>query len=187
MNRFVEECRREWGRLGVPEGVANEMAADLTADLEEAAAEGASPEDVLGTAVFDARAFAASWAEERGVTGMERSRVPLLRQPLVPMLATGLLAVLTIVAGLAILTRRSSGFGAVAVAHRLPFPGSRAFQVVPGQARFFGHLSVPGSDFYPVAWVLLLAGIAGLVMAGLVMAGLYWSPWTRYRRLASRS
>ena len=67
MNRFVEECRREWRRLRVPEAIANEMAADLAADLAEAEAEGASAEDVLGDAVFDPRAFAASWAAERGV------------------------------------------------------------------------------------------------------------------------
>jgi hypothetical protein len=67
VNRFVEECRREWRRLRVPDAIANEMAADLAADLAEAEAEGASAEDVLGDAVFDARSFAASWAEERGV------------------------------------------------------------------------------------------------------------------------
>ncbi len=62
MNEFVDECRREWRRLGVPDPVANEMAADLTADLEEAEAEGGSPEDVLGNSAFDPRRFAAAWA-----------------------------------------------------------------------------------------------------------------------------
>ena len=66
MNDFVEECRREWRRLRVPDPIANEMAADLQADLDEAEAEGASAEAVLGTAAFDARSFAASWAAERG-------------------------------------------------------------------------------------------------------------------------
>ena len=60
MNEFVDECRREWRRLGVPDPVANEMAADLTADLEEAEAEGGSPEDVLGNSAFDPRRFAGS-------------------------------------------------------------------------------------------------------------------------------
>ena len=68
MNEFVEECRREWSRLGVPETVANEMAADLTTDLEEAAADGVPSEEVLGSGASDARAFAAAWAAERGVT-----------------------------------------------------------------------------------------------------------------------
>jgi hypothetical protein len=67
VNDFVGECRREWRRLGVPDPVANEMAADLRADLEEAAAEGATPEDVLGAGAFDACAFATAWAAERGV------------------------------------------------------------------------------------------------------------------------
>ena len=53
MSGFVDECRREWKRLGVPEAVANEMAADLAADLDEAAAEGVSGEEVLGNGYFD--------------------------------------------------------------------------------------------------------------------------------------
>ena len=63
MTEFVQECRREWRRLGVPDPIASEMAADLTADLEEARAEGGSPEDVLGNNAFDPRRFAAAWAE----------------------------------------------------------------------------------------------------------------------------
>src|SRR5271154_6298483 len=43
------------------------MAADLAADLKEAEADGASPEDVLGSGAFDPQSFAASWAAERGV------------------------------------------------------------------------------------------------------------------------
>jgi hypothetical protein len=85
MNPFVEECRREWKRLGVPDAVANEMAADLQVDLAEAEADGTSAEEVLGTGVFDAPAFAAGWAAERGVipspppsgpTRTRRSRAP---------------------------------------------------------------------------------------------------------------
>ncbi len=68
VNEFVEECRQEWRRLGVPDPIANEMAADLTADIEEAEAEGGSAEDVLGNSVFDPRRFAAAWAGARGVT-----------------------------------------------------------------------------------------------------------------------
>jgi hypothetical protein len=64
---FVEECRREWKRLRVPTSSADEMAADLSADLREAERDGAVPEDVLGTGAMDPRAFAAAWAEERGL------------------------------------------------------------------------------------------------------------------------
>jgi hypothetical protein len=67
VNEFVEACRSEWRRLGVPDSVADEMAADLAADLEEAEAEGASAEEVLGSGAFDPRAFATAWAAERGL------------------------------------------------------------------------------------------------------------------------
>ncbi len=75
VNDFVEECRREWRRLRVPDRVANEMAADLKADVDEAEAQGASPEAVLGSEVFDPRSFAASWAAERGIVGPLPARV----------------------------------------------------------------------------------------------------------------
>jgi len=81
MNEFIEECRRAWKRLGVPAPVANEMATDLAADLQEADAEGVSPEEVLGSGAFDPQSFAASWAAERGV--IDRPRSPRTRRPLV--------------------------------------------------------------------------------------------------------
>jgi hypothetical protein len=67
VNDFVEQCRREWKRLRVPDELANEMAADLAADLHEAEVEGAAVEEVLGSGATDARSFAASWAAERAV------------------------------------------------------------------------------------------------------------------------
>lgn len=87
MSSFIEQCRREWKRLGVPNPVAEEMATDLAADLQEAEAEGASPEDVLGADAADPRVFAAAWATERGVAKRqpktERRRRPLLIAALV--------------------------------------------------------------------------------------------------------
>jgi hypothetical protein len=78
---FVEECRREWKRLHVRGPVANEMAAELAADLREAEVEGASPEELLGDAAFDPQAFARSWAQERGLVAdslpSERRRLRL--------------------------------------------------------------------------------------------------------------
>ncbi len=71
MTSFVEQCRREWKRLGVPDAIAEEMASDLAADIEEAEAEGALPEEVLGSGASDPKAFAASWATERGVVPAE--------------------------------------------------------------------------------------------------------------------
>src|SRR5580700_3283704 len=100
VNEFVEECRKEWRRLGVPDAVANEMAADLTADLDEAEAEGASPEDVLGTSAFDPRRFAAAWAVARGVTAPPDLERRSRWRPPVVIAVVGVLALLTIGAGL---------------------------------------------------------------------------------------
>ena len=93
MNDFVEQCRREWKRLRVPDRVAEEMAADLAADLQEAEAEGASVQDVLGSGSSDPRSFAASWASERAVVPPPRMAARLPRTALV---ATGI-AALTLV------------------------------------------------------------------------------------------
>ena len=78
MSEFVEECRREWKRLRVPRTIADEMADDLTADLQEAEADGASVEEVLGSGASDPRAFAAAWASERGII---RRRARRIRRP----------------------------------------------------------------------------------------------------------
>jgi hypothetical protein len=65
MNAFVEECRREWRRLGVPDGLAEEMATELESDLAEAETDGVSTAEMLGES--DPRRFAATWARERGL------------------------------------------------------------------------------------------------------------------------
>ena len=74
MNDFIEQCRSEWRRLKVPATVADEMAAELAADLEQAEAEGVPEEEVLGSGAFDPRSFAASWASARGVVQSRRKR-----------------------------------------------------------------------------------------------------------------
>src|SRR5262249_22785541 len=78
MSEFVEQCRREWRRLGAADPVAEEMAADLASDLAEAEAEGVSVADYLGASASDPRSFAASWASERGIIptppGLEQGR-----------------------------------------------------------------------------------------------------------------
>jgi hypothetical protein len=76
VSEFVEECRREWRRLKVPRTIADEMADDLTADLQEAEADGASVEEVLGSGASDPRAFAAAWASERGIIRRRARRIP---------------------------------------------------------------------------------------------------------------
>jgi hypothetical protein len=65
VSAYVEECRREWRRLGVPDLLADEMAADLEADLAEAQTDGVAADEILGES--DPRRFAAAWASERGL------------------------------------------------------------------------------------------------------------------------
>src|SRR5215471_21489433 len=65
MTAYVEECRREWKRLGVPDLLAEEMATELEADLAEAEADGVAAAEMLGESY--PRRFAATWARERGL------------------------------------------------------------------------------------------------------------------------
>jgi hypothetical protein len=65
MTAYVEECRQEWKRLGVPDLLAEEMATELEFDLAEAQADGVSATEILGES--DPRRFAATWARERGL------------------------------------------------------------------------------------------------------------------------
>ena len=119
MSEFVEECRQEWRRLGVADAVANEMAADLTADLQEAEADGASAEEVLGSGAFDPRAFAASWAAERGVIQARASSAPSgVEQSSKRALVLAAIALVVIVgAGLVLSAHRSTVAHQVAAGH----------------------------------------------------------------------
>lgn len=65
MTAYVQECRQEWKRLGVPDLLAEEMATELESDLAEAQADGVSATEILGES--DPRRFAAAWASERGL------------------------------------------------------------------------------------------------------------------------
>lgn len=193
MNEFVEECRREWRRLGVRDADANEMAADLAADLGEAEAEGGSPEDVLGTSAFDPRGFAAAWAVARGVTG---ATVPVPApvpdpvpapgwRPRAAVMAAALVGV--VVAAVALVLAAGPGVHAFAFAVRrvairsgsvgiTPGPGSR---LAPGQLiqpLVVGHGSTGG----PQVLALLVLVIAVVALG--VFAAVRWSPWTLQRR-----
>jgi hypothetical protein len=57
VNQFIEDCRREWRRLRVPKSTADDMAAELEADLAEARSDGTPPEELVGS---DPRSFAAA-------------------------------------------------------------------------------------------------------------------------------
>ena len=185
MSEFVDECRREWRRLGVPDPVANEMAADLTADLDEAEAEGASAEDVLGTSAFDPRRFAASWAVARGVTGPPVSERPSFWRPPVAIAVTVVLGLLTVGAGLVLLGGVRSSSVAVATRRIVPSPGSiRLFGPGGRGARWLRAVRRDADHrrHRPSARLHRArrrhVGVVGLGLLALV----YWSPWSRRGR-----
>lgn len=173
MTEFVDACRQEWKRLGVPDAVANEMAADLDADLDEAKAEGVSAEEVLGSGAFDPRSFASEWATARGVVPQA---VPTLVEdgPAAPE-PRARNRTLTVVAGVAAFVIAFIGFalatrdrGSVAVAKVIrPFPdgfGPARFGKFPGAIVDHGHA------FHGFGVLLLLVGVVGLIAAAV-----YWS------------
>jgi hypothetical protein len=160
VNDFVEQCRREWRHLRVPDAVANEMAADLEADPAEAEADGASPEEVLGNGVFDPRSFAASWAAERGVIPPASSPGAQAKRPLV-LAAIGALAVIAITgAALAIFARS----GSVAI---VPSPRPR-LSPQPGMGQTL-HAHLSALDARRIGTTLLLVGLVGITLSAL-----YW-------------
>lgn len=178
MSGFVDECRKEWDRLGVSESVANEMAADLSADLAEAQAEGVSPEEVLGNAVFDARSFAASWARARGVVPGSDTPPARPHWSRWALAGTAIVSLVVGAVGLAILASRSSS-AVAAVDHRglqvrPPVFRPPAFHIIgPG----FGQVVAVGSSVPPVLGLVLLA--AGLVGLGVTLW--VWRPWSLLR------
>jgi hypothetical protein len=191
VSEFVDECRREWRRLGVPDPIANEMAADLTADLDEAEAEGGSAEDVLGNSAFDPRRFAAAWAGARGVTSPQSLENPVRAETgdrwsgwRVPaaIALTAVLGLLTVLGAAALLIGQRSASVAVATGRIFAGPGSL---LVPGPRRMpigpLGHFvgtRIVGVDARPFALLVFVIGIVGLGL----LAVLYWSPWLGARR-----
>jgi hypothetical protein len=169
MSEFVEQCRREWRRLGVADPVADEMAADLASDLGEAEADGLSVEDVLGGDAADPRAFAASWAAERGLVPEPSGRGAVRRRPLALTAFTGLAASAAIVAALLLAT----GEPRVALVTRTTAPRFAAPPAAPSLPP--GH-RVQASAAAPVEWILLF-----LALAALGFAAWLWSRWSRSR------
>lgn len=159
MSDFVEQCRAEWKRLGVPDPLAGEMAADLASDLSEAKAEGVSEEEVLGTSVFDPSSFAASWAAERGIIPVPPGRGDTRRRSFVLVAFTAVATIVVTVSALLLATGEP----------KLSLAKSRATPL--GPSRSVVH-SVSGAA--PVEWILLLVGILALAFAA-------WL-WTSSRR-----
>jgi len=173
VNEFVDECRKEWRRLGVPDAIANEMAADLTADIEEAESEGGTAEDVLGNSAFDPRRFAGSWAVARGVTATPMPVPPARRWPALALATMGGAALL-LLAGAVVLTGRQGSAAVFAV--RRSLGSTRSIRVFgPGPSvmvQRFAHFG----GFPILAFLLLAIGVTGL---GLALV--YWSPWNGSR------
>jgi hypothetical protein len=185
VSEFVEECRREWKRLNVPDAVADEMAADLTADLGEAAAEGVSAEEVLGSGARDPRSFAASWATERGVGGLERAKARAGKRSFVLLAIALVLSIAAVAAGIAILATPAESSSALhgfrsALGTRGPMwvsaspspladlPNTVVKELVVPPPSLDGS----GIATHTIAWTLLVAGILALTLSSL-----YW--WMR--------
>lgn len=170
MSDFVEQCRAEWKRLGVPEAIAEEMAADLASDLREAEADGISVEELLGSSASDPRVFAASWATERGIV-QTRSGQAHGRRGRLPLVAfTGVAAIVLIVAALLLATGEPKVALVTSRAALTHFPGSNAaFVPPPGR--------VQASAAAPIEWMLLFLSLVALAFSG-------WL-W-RWRRARSR-
>jgi hypothetical protein len=159
---FVEQCRREWKRLGVPDPPAEEMAADLASDLRDAEAEGISAEEFLGSSVFDPRTFAASWAAERGIIPVPPNGGNRRRRPLVLVAFTALAAIALIVALLLLLTgqpRVSVVTSGTPRPHLSSPPPASIGPPVPSRVVLHTSASVP------VEWILLLFAIVALGFA----------------------
>jgi hypothetical protein len=193
----MKECRREWRRLRVPDAIANEMAADLEADLREAESEGASAEDVLGSGVFDARSFAASWAAERGVIPAPRSKRGLFgRSPLLAAIVA--LAMIAALGGGMVIASRVGAPGSVTLAAGPPFatgpllqpcfrpflpPADKVIPPCPPPWERIGRTIVgrpplesvraafvrfPGSRLDTIGGILLTVGLIGIIVLMLI-------------------
>ena len=152
MSEFVEQCRREWRRLGVADPLAEEMAADLASDLEEAEAEGVSAAEYLGSSASDPRSFAASWASERGIIPAPPDPEKGRRRPLALVAFTALAAITVIVAALLLATgepKVALTTTRTTVPH-LPLPPGRP--TVPAGTVH----RVQASAAAPVEWILLV-------------------------------
>jgi hypothetical protein len=184
---FIEECRREWKRLGVPDPIANEMAVDLTADIEEAEAEGGSAEDVLGNSYFDPRRFAAAWASARGVTAP-----PSLIDPFIPparvrhpwyrpaiIVTIGVFGILAALAAAALVfgVRSAAVAGPIG---RIALPGSRLFGPSPVLPSFRHVVFGPSFSAQGVVPFAILASILLLfVIVVVAFVVLFGPPFSR--------
>jgi hypothetical protein len=172
MSKFVDECVKE-----------------LEADLTEAENDGASPEEVLGNAVFDPRSFAASWAIARGFVRRTPSVLATTRRAKWTIAFSAAASVLALLLGLLVLAgngvRQSAAVqivrrsiyarGRVRILmtpHRVVLP--RPPFLGPGGRLFVAPLPPP---LHVLGWVLLLVGVIG---SGVTLW--LWRPWSTRQR-----
>jgi hypothetical protein len=168
MSEFVEQCRVEWKRLGVPDLIAEEMAADLTADLAEAEADGVSAQALLGSTAGDPRSFAASWAAERGIIPTRPGR-PTRGRPRFLAAFTAIAAAALIVSALLLATGEPK-VTLVTSTGKTPSLIAPPSTLLPPPGR------VTASAAAPIEWMLLVVAIVGLGFAAFL-----WSNRSRTR------
>jgi hypothetical protein len=174
MSDFVEQCRAEWKRLGVPDPLAEEMATDLTSDLAAAEADGVSAEEFLGSSYFDPRSFASSWAKERGVIPDPPLCRGANRRPRLLFAFTALAALTVIVTTLLLLTGQPKVSLVATKAPRLHGVRPPAvFVLPPGTQR---QVVASASASAPVEWILLFLAVIALGFAAWL-----WANWHRSR------
>jgi len=173
MTDFVDQCRLEWRRLGVPVALVEEMAADLASDLAEAEADGISAEELLGS---DPRSFAASLAAERGILPAPPGQGRARRRPFVLVAFTVVAAIVLIFAARGLLTGQPKATLVTNMSgtpgHHLPSAAPFPFAPPNSAQRVFdlGNLSAP------VEWILLLFAIVALGFAVWL-----WANWSHSR------
>jgi hypothetical protein len=170
MSDFVEQCRREWRRLGVPDPLAEEMAADLASDLSEAEAEGVSAQEFLGRSALDPPSFAATWAAERGIIPKQSIQPTARRRPVFLTAFTGAAVIALIVAAALLLT----GEPKLTLATSGTRP--RLGPLPPGVG---GQVHTMSAST-PTEWILLVLAIIALGFAARL-----WSTWSRSRPRAA--
>ena len=120
MTDFVEQCREEWRRLGVPDPLAEEMAGDLLRDLREAEAEGIPLRSTSCSSAFDPPIVRRRvGSRTRNHPGIAHSAQRTLRRPFFLAVFTALAALMLIVAALLLLTGEPK---VSLVRSRRPFP-----------------------------------------------------------------
>lgn len=170
MSDFVDQCRREWKRLGVPDPVAAEMAADLAADIRDAEADGVTIEEFLGSSVSDPGAFAAAWAGERGLLRVPSRPGSGARQGRPVLIAFTIVASLALVVAVLLLATGEPKVSLVTHVMTPPRAGTPGASFMPPAGR------VQASGAAPIEWILLVVSLVALGFSAWL-----WSRWRRVR------